>query len=173
MNILQTFRDHRKTLVEQWIEAVFGTYPLDTTGFLRTKQDAFCNPVGEITTTMAGYLYDAAAGEHVLADRVHDALTRFVKLRAVQDFPPSQGLGVIYVLKQLMHGALFPLFAQHGKVDAYLEAESRIDTLALMAFDIYVAARETLAEQRIKEIRDQHAQVVRWAQSRGGARNDG
>lgn len=168
MNILQTFRDHRKALVEQWIDAVYGTYPLDTTGFLRTKQDAFCNPVGEITSTMAGYLYDAAAGEHVIAERVHEALTRFVKLRAVQDFPPSQGLGVIYVLKQLMREALLPTFAQHGRIDAYLEAESRIDTLALMAFDIYVTARETLAEQRIKEIRDQHAQVVRWAQRNRG-----
>ena len=165
MNTLQTFREHKKALVERWIEAVFATYPLDTTGFLRTRQDEFCNPVGEITTTMGGYLYDAAAGEHIIPDRVQEALSRFVKLRSVQDFAPSQGLGVIYVFKQLMRETLLPLFVQGGKVDVYLEAESRVDTLALMAFDMYLSSRETLAEQRIKEIRDQHSQIVRWMQT--------
>ena len=167
MNTLQTFRDHKKALVEQWINAVFGTYPLDTTGFLRTRQDQFCNPVGEITATVAGYLYDAMAGEHVIAEKVQAALERFVKLRSVQDFPPSQGIGVLYVFKQLLRSTLLPVFEKAGKVADYLEAESRLDTLALMAFDMYLATRETLAEQRIREIRDQHSQVVRWAQTTG------
>lgn len=167
MNVLQTFQDHRKSLVEQWINAVFSSYPLDTTGFLRTRQDQFCNPVGEITATVAGHLYDAVAGEHIIAERVEQALERFVKLRSVQDFPPSQGMGVIYVFKHLLRETLLPLFVKGGKVAEYLEAESRLDTLALMAFDMYLASRETLAEQRIKEIRDQHSQVVRWAQHAG------
>lgn len=167
MDTLQIFREHRKALVEQWINAVFNTYPLDTTGFLRTRQDQFCNPVGEITSTVAGHLYDAVAGEHVLADRVREALERFVRLRSVQDFPPSQGLGIIYVFKHIVREALLPVFVKEGKVAEFLEAESRLDTLALMAFDMYLASRETLAEQRIKEIRDQHAQIVRWAQHTG------
>ena len=167
MNTLQIFRDHKKVLVEQWINAVFGTYPLETTGFLRTRQDQFTNPVGEITVTVAGHLYDAMAGEHVLADQVQQALERFVRLRSVQDFPPSQGLGVLYVFKQLLRETLLPLFEKAGRVGDYLDAEARLDTLALMAFDMYLSSRETLAEQRIKEIRDQHAQIVRWAQAKG------
>lgn len=169
MNTLETFREHRKTIVAQWIEAVFGTYPLDTNGFLRTKEDPFCNPVGEITTTVAGHLYDAVAGEHILADRVREALERFVRLRSVQDFPPSQGLGVIYVLKPLLRATLVPLFEAGGSMAEYLEAESRLDTLALMAFDMYLASRETLTEQRIAEIRNQHAQLVRWARTVEGS----
>lgn len=165
MNTTQIFREYKKPLTEQWIAAVFSTYPLDTSGFLRTRSDAFRNPVGEITTTMAGHLYDAMAGEHVIPERVREALERFVKLRSVQDFSPSRGLGVLYVLKQLARQTLLPEFERRGNVTEYLEAESRLDTLALMAFDIYTASRETLAEQRIKEIRDQHSQVVRWAQS--------
>lgn len=164
MNAVHIFREHKKAVVEKWVEAVFSGYSLDTKGFLRTKQDVFCNPVGEITTTVAGYLYDAVAGEHVIPEKLHDALTRFVKLRSVQDFTPSQALGVICMLKQGMRPALLPLFVKHKAWDVYLEAESRLDTLVLMALDMYVASREALAEQRIKEIRDQHSQVVRWAQ---------
>lgn len=172
MNVQNIFREHKKRIVEQWVETVFNGYPLDTTGFLRTKQDAFCNPVGEITNTVAGYLYDAAAGEHIISEKLQDALTRFVRLRSVQDFAPSKALGVIYMFKQSMRTALLSLFASQGRLEEYLEAESRLDTLALMAFDIYLASREILAEQRIREIRDQHSQVVRWAQ-RAGALRDG
>ena len=51
-----------------------------------------------------------------------------------------------------------------GDLAAYLETESRIDSLLLLAFDMYVENREILAESRITEIRNQHAQLARWAQ---------
>ncbi|MEG2172595.1 MAG: RsbRD N-terminal domain-containing protein [Desulfovibrionaceae bacterium] len=164
MNTLTLFREHRQALVKAWIDEVYTTYPLDTTGFMRTQEDAFCNPVGEITTTMAGYLYDAVAGEHIIEDRVRDSLDRFVKLRSVQDFSPSQGIGVFYLLKPLLRKVLLPKFTAAAQLSDYLEAESRLDTLALMAFDVYISTREKLAEMRIKEIKDQHVQLVRWAQ---------
>lgn len=164
MNILTLFREHRQAVVKAWVDAVYATYPLDTTGFLRTKKDDFCNPVGEITTTMAAYLYDAVAGEHIIEDRVREALERFVKLRSVQDFSPSQGLGVFYLLKPILRGKVLPKCSTTSSLGEYLDAESRLDTLALMAFDMYISSRETLAEMRIKEIKNQHAQLVRWAQ---------
>ncbi len=164
MDILHVFREHKTAIVAEWIEAVFNSYPLDTTGFLRTKQDVFCNPVGEMTTTVANYFFDVAAGIEVEEEALNDALTRFVRLRAVQKFPPSQGIGVLYIFKHIFREKVLPDCKKYSQIDAYIEAESRIDTLALMALDIYTAARETLAEQRIKEIRDQHSQVVRWAQ---------
>ncbi len=164
MDILQVFEAQKTGIVKAWVEAVYASYPLDTAGFLRTKKDDFCNPVGEMTTTVAHYIYDAAAGEDVDDEALNNALTRFVRLRAVQKFPPSQGLGVLYILKQLFKDKILPECKKNNQLDAYLEAEARIDTLTLMALDIYTAARETLAEQRIKEIRDQHSQVVRLAQ---------
>ncbi len=164
MDILHIFKEHKTAIVKEWVEAVFNSYPLDTSGFLRTKKDDFCNPVGEMTTTIAHYIYDAAAGEQVNEDALNNALTRFVRLRAVQKFAPSLGIGVLYLFKHIFREKILPELKKHGQIDAYLEAESRIDTLALMSLDIYASARETLAEQRIKEIRDQHSQVVRWAQ---------
>ncbi len=167
MDILQIFRPKKEEVVTQWIESVYACYPLDTTGFLRTKKDDFCNPVGEITTTMAHFLFDAAAGEHVLELKLRDALQRFVKLRSVQDFTPSKGLGVMFIFKQYFRDAFLEECASKGLLKEYLECESRIDTLSLMAFDIYIASRETLAENRIAEIRNAHSQIVRMAQRQG------
>lgn len=164
MNTLTLFREQRQAVVNAWVDAVHATYPFDTTGFLRTKDDPFCNPVGEITATMAGYLFDAVAGEHIIEDRVREALERFVRLRSVQDFSPSQGIGVFYLLKPILRRLLLPKLQAAGNIDDYLEAESRLDTLALMAFDVYISSRELLAEMRIKEIKNQHVQLVRWAQ---------
>lgn len=131
-----------------WTEAVYSTYPFETTGFLRTKQDAFGNPVANMTKEAAGTLYDAVAGEEVEVATVKNALERFVKLRAVQTFTPSQGLGVFYLMKPLLRERILPELAEQGELDAYLTAESRLDSLALLAFDIYTAARETLAESQ-------------------------
>ena len=43
-----------------------------------------------------------------------------------------------------------------------------IDSLTLLAFDMYMENREILAESRITEIRNQHAQLARWAQQLEG-----
>ncbi len=167
MDILPLLRAKKEEITQKWVESVYASYPLDTTGFLRTKKDDFCNPVGEITTTMAHFLFDAASGEHVLELKLRDALERFVKLRSVQDFTPSHGLGVLFIFKQFYREAFMEECAAKGALKEYLECESRIDTLFLMAFDMYVASRETLAESRIAEIRNAHSQVVRMAQRHG------
>ncbi len=167
MNTLEIFRQKKNAVVNAWVESVFNAYPLDTKGFLRTKKDDFCNPVGEITHTMGNYLFDAAAGEHILEDRLQNALVRFVKLRSVQDFTPSQGLGVIFSFKQIFRTTFLEDCKQKGSIEDYLEAESRIDTLCLMALDLYVESRDTIAQQRITEVRKGHSQIVRLAQRHG------
>lgn len=164
MNALELFRSHKQEVARLWAEAVYSTYPFETTGFLRTKQNAFGNPVAHMTKEAAEAVYDAVAGEDIDMETVKNALERFVKLRAVQQYLPSQGLGVFYLMKPILRQRLLPLLTAQGELEAYLEAESRVDSLTLLAFDIYVAARETLAESRIKEIRNQHAQLARWAQ---------
>ena len=90
-------------------------------------------------------------------------------LRAVQTFLPSQGMLVFYLLKPILRKHILPLMKGEKELHEYLEAESRLDTIALLAFDIYMKSRETVAENRIQEIKNQHAQLVRWAQRVGGS----
>ena len=159
MNVQKIFREQRAVIVEGWINAVYSTYPLQTTGFLRTKNDPFT----------AGLIYDVIAGEHVTPQKIKHALDRFVRLRAVQQYTPSQGLGVFFLMKPLLREHILPLCREKENLAEYLDAESRLDSVTLLAFDLYSAARETLAETRIAEIRNQHAQLVRWAQSVDGS----
>lgn len=164
MDPADIMRPFKKEAASRWADAVFNTYPLETVGFLRTGNDPFTNPAAHMTRQAADVLFDAMIGEETEPERVKMALERFVKLRAVQKFAPSQSLAVIYLLKPIMRELVEPEMRARGQLDAYLEAESRLDTLALMAFDIYMNARETVAESRVREIRSQHANLKRWAQ---------
>ena len=83
----------------------------------------------------------------------------------MQQFTPSQSIGVIYLLKPILRKEILPLVLKGNALKEYLETESRIDSLALLAFDMYSKDRERLADIRITEIRNQYAQLKRWAQS--------
>ena len=168
MNAL--FQDQRDEIVNAWVDAVFNTYALETTGFLRTQNDPFANPVAHMTREAAGVVYDAVAGEDVDPAQVKKAIDRFVKLRAVQDGTPGQNLGVFLLLKPILRKMVLPRCSGSDALTSYyLEAESRLDSVMLLAFDMYTADRDIIAESRITEIRNQHAQLVRWAQKVGGS----
>lgn len=169
MKTLEYFFTSREAVLEEWITAIFSTYSLQTVGFLRTKKDPFTNPVADMTREAATTVYEAVSGWDKKPADVKNAIDRFVHLRAVQDFLPSEGMLVFYLLKPIIRKHVLPKMKLAGKLDEYLEAESRLDTIALLAFDIYTKARETVAQNRITEIKNQYAQLVRWAQKVGGS----
>lgn len=164
MNAKEILAKHRQEIISLWAEAVFATYPLETTGFLRTKTDPFTNPVAHMTRQAANVLFDALAEEEVDPEEAKRALERFIRLRAVQKFHPSRNLAVLYLMKPILREKVLPEMLENGQLDKYLEMESRLDTLALLAFNLFTEARETLAETRIREIRNQYAQLAKWAQ---------
>lgn len=172
MNALDILRKYKKEAATAWVEAVFATYPLETTGFLRTKRDPFTNPVAHMTREAAHVLFDAMIGEEVEPEQVKASLERFVKLRAAQKFAPSQNMAVFYLLKPILRSLALEEMREKGQLAAYLEVESRLDTLALLAFDIFSEARERIAEARIKEIKSQHAQLAAWAKKLEGPAPD-
>jgi hypothetical protein len=166
-------RAERERILEEWRIAVFATYPLDAGGFVRTREDRFGNPAGHAVREALAGMYDAVSGNPVSEGDLRLSLEMFIKLRAVQDFTPVQALGVIYLLKPLWRKRLLPACLREGMLDAFLDAESRLDSAALIAFDIYTASRIRIFEERIGEIRRQHAQITRWARSRAKTRGEG
>lgn len=164
MDALEILRNHKKEMASKWTEAVFATYPIETTGFLRTRNDPFTNPVAHMTRQAADAIIDALNGEEVDQDEVKRAVERFIKLRAVQKFSPGQSMAVFYLMKPILRETVLPDMLANGRLQEYLEMESRLDTIALLAFDLYTASRETICEARIKEIRNQHSQLAKWAQ---------
>ncbi|MDR2799909.1 MAG: RsbRD N-terminal domain-containing protein [Desulfovibrio sp.] len=164
MNVREYFHSRRETIVGLWTEAVYALYPLETTDFLRTREDPFANPVADMTREAGSAIYDAVAGADIKIEDMKNALDRFVKWHAAQQEAPSRGIGVLLLMKPILREQVLPGLAGQGNLKDYLDAESRLDTLALLAFDMYMAARERLAQARVGEIRLRYAQLERWAQ---------
>lgn len=172
MDAREILRTHKKEIIERWVEAVFAAYPLETRGFLRTRTDRFTNPVAHMTRKAGEALFDAIAGEDTDPEEVKKAIEQFTRLRAVQKGSHGPNMAVFYTLKPVLREICLAEILKNNQISEYLEVESRLDTVALLAFDQYVSARETLAESRIREIRNQHAQLAKWAARLDGSEGE-
>ena len=85
-------------VAERWIERTLASYPAETLSLLSGEQDPFRNPAGhairESLTTLARELL-GEMDEKAIAP----ALDALVRLRAVQDFRPSDALRFIFDLR--------------------------------------------------------------------------
>ena len=156
----------KEVLLEKWFQAVADTYPEETSRFLRDRADRFANPVGHaLRSGLAGLLAGLleGAGEKDLAPH----LDEIVRIRAVQEFSPSQAVDFVFAFRRIARETI------GAEVDDLGELDGRIDGLALLAFDNYMACRERLFEIKVKELRDMVAIQTRsmWkaAAGKGGA----
>ncbi len=129
-------------ILERWCAATAESYPSLTAQFIVAGVDRFRNPVGyalrENLTVLAGELF----GE-MDASRIAAALDGILRIRAVQDFTPSQAVGFVFLLKRIVRE-----LASEEDLPAL---DGRIDRLALAAFDVYMRCREQLGELRVNE----------------------
>lgn len=131
-----------QAIAEQWFARTVESYPSLTAHFLTGEEDQFRNPVGHALRGSLAALLQQLLGDMDQA-RIEAALDDIVRIRAVQDFPPSQAVEFVFLLKPLLR-ELSP-----GQDAAGLDA--RIDQLALMAFDKYMQCREQIAQIRARE----------------------
>ncbi len=168
MSITELCGSRKATLVERWVSAFFASYPLDGRGFLRTHRDRFANPVGENTRMAAEVLFDAVVGVDTDPGAVRQALHDLLWIRAVQDMPPSRAVGALYLIKDILRGEVLPAWLEASPqrkeaLNEYLAVESRVDTLGLMALDMYSEARERVFRIRVEEVKHSQSQLIRLA----------
>jgi hypothetical protein len=130
-------------LVERWFAQTIESYPHLSAGFLASERDPFRNPAGHALRSSMSAIVEELLGNWDM-EKIAPALDAIVRLRAVQDFTPSQAVGFVFLLRPI-------LLATTPAPPATIEA--RIDQLALMAFDHYMKCREQIAEVRADEVR--------------------
>lgn len=132
----------REAIADAWLDRILRSYPSQTSRFLKDEKDGFRNPVGHAFKEALPILLD----ELLLGmdkEKVVPALDAIVRVRAVQDFTPSQAVAFVFQLKEVL---------RHSCPETDLEpVYERIDELALMAFDIFQQCREKLCQSRVDE----------------------
>jgi hypothetical protein len=151
----------RSSIVEKWFDRILDTYPEDTSRFLRKEKDPFANPVrGTIVQGIEG-VYDEILKDRENPETLTAFLDKVIRIRAVQDFSPSQALAFVFSLKTVIREVLDKEIREHRLHDPLRLLESRIDALALRAFDVYMGCREEMYELRVNEVKRMREQALR------------
>jgi hypothetical protein len=157
MSLKERIEKKRAVVVDRWFDLVTESYQADTQSFLKSNKDPFSNPVRSNTLkALQGTL------EQLLGDMDRDALVAqldpAIRIRAVQNFSPAQAVGFVFALKRVIR-EMAGVGSKGGvggsqAVAELLELESRIDQVALVAMDIFLACREKIYSLKANVERD-------------------
>jgi len=167
---MQVHSEQKRDLLEKWLERTLATYPSQTLRFLHGEKDRFRNPVGHTLREGLATLLDELTGEMEPA-KIGPALESIVRLRAVQDFTPSQAVGFVFLLREILDEELgversAAILAAQSRSGGFTPpwrgepaatsggssaVQKRIDELALRAFDLFMKCREEIYEIKARE----------------------
>jgi hypothetical protein len=159
MTLSDRLREKIAAIGERWLADALAAYPEGARDVFRRQRDPFANPVGHaLRVGMDAVLQGLVEGRS--ADAICASLDEVIKIRAVQEFTPSQALAFVFLLKDAVRAELgieehLPAFSAE-----WASLQRQIDQVALAAFDAYVRYRGQLCELRINEVKRSVAAIV-------------
>jgi len=154
MRVEEFLFDYRETVFNRWFQGVFADYAPETSRFLREEKDLFANPVGHALYEGLEGLYRELLQEKA-SPHIHLYLQKILQVRAVQDFSPSQAVNFILRLKEVVREEMKKSGRQGDlTAESWQAFEEKVDSLVLLAFDVYTQYRERLYEIRVKELKN-------------------
>ncbi len=138
--------EKKRFIAGEWLQRVLETYPEDSSRLLRLERDPFRNPVGHALREGLSVLVEEILGA-MDRSRITPALDGIVRIRAVQDFTAGQAVAFVFLLREVVRKHL----GDHEELLGI--AEQRIDELAVLAFDLFMACREKIYEIKANQLR--------------------
>ena len=160
---LNKFLLQKKPLIlNRWLDLIVETYPADTRRFLKKQKDRFANPVGTTISREIENLYEELL-QGIDPDRVSPILDRIIRIRAIQDFSPSQAISFIFLLKRVIREVLEKEVQENRLSDELMRFDSKVDDLALLAFDIFMSCREKIYKIKADQAKNQVSKLLERA----------
>ena len=164
MRLKDLLKRRQPRIEEEFFRRIAAAYPEEAASILSTEQDPFLNPMSATIRQGAAVIVHGLLND-LTPDQIAPSIEQIVRIRAVQDFTPSEAVSFVFLLKEIVSEEL-----QHDGQDPELSAElnrlaSRFDALALKAFDAYVACKESIMHIRIKEAHKERDRLLRLLQA--------
>jgi len=162
MNFIDTLKQNKEKIIDQWFNRIVNTYPKDTSRFLQREQDPFSNPVGNVTRDNMGALFDQLLNDKTDPQFLKDHVDPILRIRAIQNFSASDAVMFILDLKPIVRhvisNAKFSL-----ELNDYVTFEMSVDQLVLYAFDIFMTCKEKIYDLKANEVRNQSFEALERA----------
>jgi len=154
MELQKYLTENRQKLVDQWVASVIETYPPESVKFFKNTKDPFANPVGNTIKRSLDLLFSEIIKEKMDPAAVSEAMDPIVRLRAVQEFSPSQAISFVFSIKHLLRKALAKHQSDKQVAGFLSNVASNTDELILTAIDTYGKCREKIYTLRINQAKN-------------------
>jgi hypothetical protein len=158
----QHLHKRKEEIVKKWFNSVVDSYHPKTARFLHQQKDPVSNPVGNTLREGLGSAFEELI-HGMDQKKIHACLEPVVKILAIQCESPLQAVQFIFILKRILRQELQDKLSQKHDFSDYLELESKVDQLGLIAFDIYMQCREKLHAISLERERKQVATLLKKA----------
>jgi hypothetical protein len=163
MKLKNILLDKKSDILKRWFDLILETYPSETSGFLKNQQNRFANPVGSSLFEGIEGIFDEILGQRTDSAKVSTFLESIIKIRAIQDFTPSQAVAFIFMLKNIFREELENEIPENQVTGELSVLDSQIDDLALLSFDIYMKYREKIYEMKANEVKNMTFRLLQRA----------
>ncbi|HQO33805.1 MAG TPA: RsbRD N-terminal domain-containing protein [bacterium] len=154
MELKILLKQNKAAILTRWSRMIQDTYAAETACFLSGERDQFANPVGFLISAGIEELFDALLTDDQ-PDRIPSTMVDLIRIRAVQEFTPAQAVGFLFLLKTAIREESGRELRQQDLEDLLFALEHRIDTLVLLAFNLFMECREKVYDLKAREIKRQ------------------
>lgn len=152
MNLKDLLLERKSSILNRWFDAIVVSYSPDASNFFKSTHNQFANPIGFTLSEVTHGLFEVLLQDGD-SEKYFPYLNDIVKIRAVQDFTPSQAVSFVFHLKKAVREELKDEIKRNQFPNEFRSLESEIDALALLAFDVYMKCRERIFELRTNELK--------------------
>ena len=152
----------RAAVTRRWLDRILGRVPAETAAFIENEKDRFANPMGHALSAAIEAIYDTLLPNSDAA-ALRPPLKEIVKIRCVQDAPPTDAVSFVFMLKEAIRDELGPELDEIRPASEVFDLYARIDQVALIAFDLFAECRETIYKIRVDEVKRTVSGVLRRA----------
>ncbi len=158
--LMTVLASRKAEIAARWLDQAIRIYPAETAALLKRDGDPFGNPVGYALSTGISGLVDGLLSD-ADASSLGAHLEPILRIRSVQNLTPSQALGFVFELKQVIREVLKDALSLPRLAGEWLALDARLDPLARLSFEIFTRWRENVHEIRVRDIKRQLSGYLR------------
>jgi hypothetical protein len=152
MKLKDLLLETKPNILTKWFDKIIASYPADSSNFLRKQKNRFANPVGNTIFEGINGIFDMLV-QGFDPETIYPFLGDIIRIRAVQDFSPSQAVSFVFLLKKVIRDSLESEIRENSLSEELALLDARIDEMALLSFDIYMKCKEKIYEIKADEVR--------------------
>jgi len=159
MDILNYLKENSSEMIAKWQKAIIDTYPKDAGRFLSINKSQFGNPIGFSLQNDLPKIYNELIGD-MNTDILNSSIEAIIKIRAVQDFTPTEASGFINLLKIIIISETKAMMTDKAFADSYFDFDNRITQIIGIAFEKYLEMKLKLSEIQIREVKSRNERMM-------------